>query len=547
MERVAEFLGAPTTELSASALSARISVGAANQGHAFVHQEHRLSAVMPPEARPEIDVGDVGPDAAPETWQDGVLLVPKYFSAFLEAPLPTFHPGHRSKWRPHELLHRLAKFAWRPDLTRFEAYLTARISELLPVVHWYGFDEIGRFACPRHRGRRPDRGVCEACERGLVPYWHANNTLAAAETAAAHALEHLHTELDACARELEHGAVVETPRPGLDASSDAIGYLRGHWNRLTAWSFGAWVERFARPGQERFTTCSDHLQHVRDLARRLLHAPWDLDPLPVRQRRRTKRWISDLAYRVLLHVEALDSDQAEDELLPPLDALAEQLDDPEADPQAVVADLESRLRSLDPAAAERTLGGGWLWRPPSPGSLTMLQEGLRSALPRALADQEPTTLQACTHGLALADQHAQPRDLASRAADVLATTIPRPPAEAARFEAWLRRGPRIDLEAERFAALPDETPSGGRVRVNATYREGVFPASAVAAVLGAEPEPAAEVVLGAVHWNGEARVVDVDDPVRQALRAAREGVVSPGAATTTLLERGFIVWMPDVR
>ena len=163
MGEVAGFLGAPAVELEASAISARIAIMAANEGRAFVHHEHRLSPLLPEEAQPELDVGLQGDELVPEEWREGVLHVPKYFSAFLEAPLPVFHPSHRAKWRPHELLHKLARFAWRPDVTRFEAYLSARLSELLPVVHWYGFDEIGRHACPDHQGHRPNRTHCDLC------------------------------------------------------------------------------------------------------------------------------------------------------------------------------------------------------------------------------------------------------------------------------------------------------------------------------------------------------------------------------------------------
>ncbi|MEM6290625.1 MAG: hypothetical protein AAGA54_05145 [Myxococcota bacterium] len=541
VETLAAFLGAPAIELSASAISLRIAVGAANEGRVFVHHEHRLSPVMPAEAQPEIDVG-LGADALPEDWHDGVLVVPKYFSAFLEAPLPTFNPGYRSKWRPHELLHRLARFAWRPDLTRFEAYLSARLSELLPVVHWYGFDQIGRYTSPQRRGLRPDRTYSEACEAGLAPFGTFDVALADAESAAAHGLEHLNAELEACAQELETGRIVSTPRPGLDASSDAVGYLRAHWNRITAWSFGAWVERFTTVGEDRFRTCADQLAHVQTLAHRLWGSAWSLESEGVRDDARARRAAADLGYRVLLHVEALDSDEAEDTLMPAVDALAA------ADAKTLPAaldDLASRLRAVDPAAADRTLAAGWWWRPPEPGARTSVAAGLRSALPRSLAALEDVALASQVDGFLDADRPPVVSSLGERfAAHGEATGATA--ADVATFEAWLRSGPTGDLEAERFGALPDGPDAPGRVRLNTTLRRSTASVAALTTVLGDETATEATPLV-AIRWAGEPRVVDETEEVRVALEAAAQGHLHPGETTDTLLERGFLAWFPDVR
>ncbi|MGH1346882.1 MAG: hypothetical protein ACRBN8_35265 [Nannocystales bacterium] len=537
---VASFLGAPAVELEASAISARIAIAAANEGRCFVHHEHRLSPLLPEGARPEIDVGMDDDAFVPEQWREGVLHVPKYFSAFLEGPLPVFHPSHRSKWRPHELLHRLARFAWRPELTRFEAYLSARLSELLPVVHWYGFDEIGRHTCPEHAGTRPDRTLCERCEQSLVPAWQADTAPEHAEAAAAHALEHLETELDACERELSSGRIVSTPRPGLDASSDAVGYLRAHWNRLTAWSFGAWVERFADVGVDRFESCADHLAHVRELANGLLTQPYALAPHAERVAARERRTASDLAYRLLLHIEALDSDEAEDALMPCVDALAG------GHPtQDTLRELPARLRALDPDVADRTVAGGWGWLPTTDGARTSLIAGLRTALPRAL---EGVDVAGLARDFAEADEPQEPRALAARFADYLEQQAS-PHCEAASFEAWLRQPPGADLEAERFGGLPEDLDAPGRVRVNTTLRRDAISRDTLDTVLGEDPEgsdaPIAAVV--AIRWAGEPRVLEETPEVQAALEAADTGVLSSQEATEDLLEQGFIVWFPPVR
>ena len=161
-----DLLGVPPRELTTTPISLRIAIAAAAEGRAFVHHELRHPLPVAEELLPELDVGD------PEVgWTAGMLVAPKYFSAFLDAPLPTYDPNHRTKWRAHELLHRLARFVWRPEITRFEAYLGSRLSELLPVVHWYGLDEIRRGKCAAHRGVVLHHEVCEACEAAARSFW----------------------------------------------------------------------------------------------------------------------------------------------------------------------------------------------------------------------------------------------------------------------------------------------------------------------------------------------------------------------------------------
>ena len=48
------------------------------------------------------------------------------------------------------------------------------LSELLPVVHWYGFDELFRGRCPEHAGRVLYQEFCSACEARRIaasPGW----------------------------------------------------------------------------------------------------------------------------------------------------------------------------------------------------------------------------------------------------------------------------------------------------------------------------------------------------------------------------------------
>lgn len=544
-------LSAPANELMATPVSTRVAIAAANEGRRFVHHELRMPPLLHADLLPELDV-----DLAPELWRDGVLRTPKYFSAFLDAPRPTFDPNHRAKWRPHELLHRLARFAWSPTMTRFEAYLSARISELLPVVHWYGFDEIGRVRCPAHYGVRPTTEHCPACDQLSRPATSQETQAPShrehATRMAVHALDHLATELDACQQELGTGRIVATPRIGLDASSDAVGYMRSHWNRLTAWSFGAWAERFCVEGADHFADCAAHLEHVQGVARDLLVNSWGLDAAPQRAMATQLRTLQDVGYRSLLCIEALDSDEAEDALLPLIDQMAEHTtvlrrgSDVEID--ETMAALADALETLDPAANAAVFGIGEV-DPAAPTTVMVdrICSGLRSALPRSLADVGDEALAPWVSRFILSGFTGR-AEVFVRFAAFLQETEDRSPswADPLALEAWLRASPSVDLEAERFAAVPDGPPAEatGRLRPNATIRRRSFSSAAAMQVLDIEHD-APTVELLAAHFAGSPRAVACSPDVLAALEKAEDGLFAANwEAVDALLASGLLVWLP---
>jgi len=346
-------LGAPLRELHASPYGARAALLGWVDGRVFVHRDRRVDVPIPLACGPDevVALADAEEDAGAAlqpTWEAGHLRAPKYFSAQLDAPLALLEPGMRSQWRVHELLHRVVGFAWRPDLTRFEAYVAARLGELLPVVHWYGFDGIGRAACPLHLEAVPRRDACPACEAGLARFdaIAADSPVAAAAHAhASHGLEHWRSELAAIDRELESGRPHPTPRIGLDGASDARGYLSGHWNRLTSWAFGAWVERFASPGADYSTEVTGLRARVAQTLATLLAGTIAADPHDVR-RRRARRLAQDLGMRALWLLQWSESARVEAALLPAIDGLA-QACRAAADPPATARD---RAEAGGPAA-----------------------------------------------------------------------------------------------------------------------------------------------------------------------------------------------------
>src|SRR5690554_4427421 len=133
LRALAPQMGAPMVDLTVTPLSARATMLGALSGRAFYQHELRLRQPMPEHLEPELAVWQAG--TTPQ-WSDGVLAEPKYFSFFQDAPFPAFNPNHRRKWRAHELLHGASKFFWHPQMTRFELYVSARLNELLPIIHW---------------------------------------------------------------------------------------------------------------------------------------------------------------------------------------------------------------------------------------------------------------------------------------------------------------------------------------------------------------------------------------------------------------------------
>ena len=565
-------LGAPAADVCATALTTRAAILAMQAGRAFFHHELRARLPVLPSAEPEVEVWEHGPVPV---WRGGVLSEPKYFSFFQDAPLPSYHPNHRGKWRPHELLHGAVGFFWRPDMSRFEAYLGARLGELVPVVHWYALDEIGRPRCPEHAGApTPPRRTCPACERAAkTPYWEREPpSEQEAQQWLVRAREHFDEEWRACWAEIETGQRRPTPRPGLDASGDAVGYLRGHWPRLTSWSFGAWVERFCIEGV-------DHASVAAGYARRVARASWSLltDPLRVERRRfealRTRRVLQDAARRALRLAgwARRAHPGAERELDAALDPMAQRCIsltgdgarlDPEGD-RALLAELGARIGYLQAPADARgpsfwALGHTWL--APS-GSVARahrvhLAEGLESATPTtalALAGAE-RDLELLAGELLVDPIFVEPVPLADRFARWLDARGEGQIAELARLEAWLQAAPRRDEPAERFAqrlASLDELDGPGQLRLHATARRGRFDAEVLEALLG-QPMGAGDLeVLAAVDPEGALVVLPVDAPIEQALSGLEAGQPprsGPGAqALAELLELGVCVWVPGVR
>lgn len=571
-----EASGAPALDVTVTLMSARAALLGLEGGRGFAQHELRVRPTFPEELSPELDVGGTAP-----SWEGGALAEPKYFSFFQDAPIPVLNPGHRRKWRAHELLHGAVGFLWSPGMSRFDCYLGARLGELLPVVHWYGLDELWRPRCPLHDGRPPARAYCQACEEAARPFWEGDEPWLAARRPAAEAhaqgaLDHVAGEWDALREELRTGAPVEHVRGHLDASSDAVGYLRGHWNRLTAWSFGAWIEAFCLPGVDYHEHAAAMMEAVAGVARRLVSGTLELSPADAALRR-TRRVLQDLGYRTLVAMEGWTGsrgDRAEALLTPILEeagGLCAELWEASMG-EGAAAEAAARARDLLPAWVEAldrvapreplaALGVTWPDLEALTGlspedqrqrGLPQLIDGLRQAAPLTAA--AGVRLRSLALAFAASPHMGAGARLAVRlgrwAEDAPTSVLSAAVAERARFEGWLDAEPRQDEEAELFGALPDEGADlvrGGRLRPHRTLRRGHLSAALAAEVLG----EAGAVDVAAVRVRGEPRILPLDDASAAALDAltsdqppARWLAEVDPQVLGALLEHGFAVWLP---
>ena len=569
-----DHLAAPLIDLTVTPLTARASLLGAQSGRAFYHHELRRRLPMPPALEPEVAVWEGGTTPA---WADGVLAEPKYFSFFQDAPFPAYNPNHRRKWRAHELLHGASKFFWRPEMSRFEFYVSARLNELLPVVHWYHLDEIFRPRCPEHEDQVLHRDHCLACQQAATHYWESDapakpHRIAAAKQHVEGAWDHFSEEWEAIGKEIATGRPVATPRARLDASSDAMGYLRAHWNRVTAWSFGRWMELFMVDGVDYFSDLTELKHNVGRALHALVAAPLEITLGDVKARR-ARCQLQDLGYRVLLALEWLDPDddltrRTEDALMPHLERAAQLCDMLLSDASkteaalahfALICHTFSEISPRFPdEVGDAFLGFGYRFIDPhvfAAAAAGQVFTGIDDAMP-ATADRLTQPFDEVTRFVAspIFDETGR---LSGRFARWAAEDdqIPDATAQLARFEAFANAEPRTDEEATLFAALPERAgalrEARGTLRPHATLRRDVFDAATIATVTGQPLDAVGNLHVAAVVLDGELRLVIEDEFTATVLDQVCAGEpidqwwnFGLAQAIMTLLEQSLLTWLP---
>lgn len=563
---LAESMGVPSQDCVGTVMSARAMLMAAARGRAFYHHELRGRLPMPPHLFPEVDVWESG---TVPIWEDGVLVEPKYFSFRQDAPFAAYNPIHRRKWRAHELLHGAVGFFWRRDASRFETYIGARLNELLPVVHWYGLDEMYRARCEEHRGRVLHREFCPRCEDALRPYWETEPMLRdEAIRHAQHAKAHFLREIDACRLEIATGEVHATPTGRLDASSDSVGYLYGHWPRVNAWSFRTWAELFLREGFDYFADLSVYADRVEACAARLVGGVAVTTMLRF-DALRQRRLLQDLGYRALLALEWMDPDspssQAVDRtVMGALERCSAAVNDlvdsedarweAEDALQGLLEVLRDVHEAFPPSVSDALLAlGTTFWdagRDPE-WEIGSIAEGISQGAPLAADQLDAGHVQAFLHSAhfgrkgrlvgRFAGYLRQEADAGNDSLDMLTDLV--------ELEAWASNDPRRDEDGERFGqAIADlEHVVGEQLRLNATYRRATFGVEAVAELANANFR-SDQVDLAAAYWRGELHIVVVDETIDEVIRAVQAGQKPDNEdALLELIEAGLILWRPGAR
>ncbi len=577
--RVIDTLGVPTGDLCVTPLGLVAGKLGARAGTAFYHHELRVRLPMPKALEPELAVWGEG---TVPVWKDGVLGEPKYFSFFQDSPFIAFNPNHRRKWPAHELVHGAVGFFWRPDMTRFECYLGSRINELLPVVHWHGFDDIYRPQCSEHLGQPLYASYCARCEAMSDPYWTLSpdaleGLRPAALAHAEHGLSHFETEWHACLKELDTGRPHVTPLGKLDASSDARGYLRGHWNRLTAWSFGTWVELFCEDGVDYASTTEGLLARVGGVSREMWSGGAEIE-LSRTGARRARRMLQDIGYRCLIALESLEegtdaAEQAEALLMPVLEdasRLCQGLlsngarDNPVEEALPLICELAERVEKgrayFGPELAESVGALAYRWVDTGLGAqaeLAQLEAGVRSL---GVAEEVEPALVACLPTFRDSRELDGRGSLCERLA---AMSWPGEDGldELLRFEAFLRAEPKSDPDAEDFSVLPESVDDlwsrGGSLRLNTTIKYQTFSVPFIRKQLGDAfldgAVDSGEVTLLRGWFMGEPRIVVLEPVVNDLLEQIGTGRMLAEIEPTTseslvsLLEHGCVIWSPAAR
>lgn len=161
----------------------------------------------------------------------------------------------------------------------------------------------------------------------------------------------------------------------------------------------------------------------------------------------------------------------------------------------------------------------------------------------------PDVLEASAARFVASEHFGQRGDLAERFAAFLGSNDAPPVwADRVRLEAWLLAPPLLDLEAERFGAIPDpEAEAPGRLRPSTTLRIGEFTRDAVVSVIDWPPEGPTTVKLAAALFGGSPRAVELAPQTEAELDAAKDGRIAGREIADALLEAGLLVWLPAPR
>ncbi|MDW8246919.1 MAG: hypothetical protein RMJ84_10105 [Sandaracinaceae bacterium] len=281
LRRLSWLAGIPPGEVMASPCGARMIALGVMAGATHVHHELRAQVEWHGSIQPEGSVRD----PLHGRWVGCALYSGKYQEFCAESNYAVYHPEHSSKWAPHEMLHR-AVGSLVGDVPRFHRYLGARLNELLPVATFYGLEHVLRLDREGPFDRIREAEERDAPEEKAL--W-LRESMASLRARAKRALplvrwtlERVASELACIDREFEERRLHRSgsqPWQGingveLEASSDALAYLRAHLKRLESPAMSTLLSQMPGPRWKSVEQLRAHVERVMDW---LLFDPIEVD------------------------------------------------------------------------------------------------------------------------------------------------------------------------------------------------------------------------------------------------------------------------------
>lgn len=228
-------------ELNESPHSLQIKELAKNADLFFFHYEQRRQIRLPDAWTAKQSIWQ-----KPE-WQSGVYPEWKYQNFRNDLLIASYHPGQSRRWTSHELLHKLVGFCWNSEFSNLQNVLSARLSEVLPVLSFYFFESYGRHRCNKHKEQNfISSFICPDCEdiqtQHPGPKTETDSFLSSSYSVAAQ--NYFQSEWNSIESSLQKNSNLENIFANLNLAQDGIEYVAAHSRRMANKDFSNFIECF---------------------------------------------------------------------------------------------------------------------------------------------------------------------------------------------------------------------------------------------------------------------------------------------------------------
>lgn len=245
----------PELDLNRSSIAKHIGKLAEMNGLFLSHYEYRQQFDAPDIWKNsnrldlEFDVG----------WENGSLKEFKYQSFRNDIRIGSFNPAHQNKWTSHELCHGLVGFAWNKNWQFFDHAIAARLSELLPVVVYYFYDEADCQRCEKHAFPNIFYGYCAECE--LKSHLGPKENAEQRSFWMKKGKQFFDNEMRSIKASLEQRRCFYHIDHHLNLMSDGLAYASQQYKRISSPEYIDFIERFYTD-KDYFSTIEDLMRHV---------------------------------------------------------------------------------------------------------------------------------------------------------------------------------------------------------------------------------------------------------------------------------------------